>query len=175
MLRISFGKVIEYQHRGLVHVHAVIRIDGPGGPGDPAPPRASTRMLRTAVLAAVTAPAVTVADPAIHGKPLTLTWGSQIDARAVRRDISGELDDHKAAAYISKYAVKGTEQIGSHPVRIRRISNLDAWEVTPHVRQLITTTCWQLGQHQEYHALRLAKWAHQLGAITAEWHYAGAG
>lgn len=25
------------------------------------------------------------------------------------------------------------------------------------------TTCWQLGQREEYASLRLAKWAHQLG------------
>lgn len=36
-VRLSFGKVIEYQHRGLIHVHAVIRTDGPQGPDD-APP-----------------------------------------------------------------------------------------------------------------------------------------
>lgn len=36
-LRLSFGKVIEYQARGLIHVHAVIRADGPEGPGAVAP------------------------------------------------------------------------------------------------------------------------------------------
>ncbi|GAA4063967.1 hypothetical protein GCM10022233_42630 [Streptomyces shaanxiensis] len=29
--RVSFAKVAEYQKRGAVHVHAVIRIDGPSG------------------------------------------------------------------------------------------------------------------------------------------------
>jgi hypothetical protein len=36
-VRISFAKVAEYQHRGSVHLHAVVRLDGPGGPDDPAP------------------------------------------------------------------------------------------------------------------------------------------
>jgi hypothetical protein len=30
-LRVSFAKVTEYQQRGLVHFHVVIRFDGPDG------------------------------------------------------------------------------------------------------------------------------------------------
>uniref|UniRef100_UPI00313E8928 replication initiator n=1 Tax=Streptomyces sp. AC1-42W TaxID=2218666 RepID=UPI00313E8928 len=43
-LRVSFAKVAEYQKRGLVHFHAVIRFDGPDGhtsrprPGPPSTP-----------------------------------------------------------------------------------------------------------------------------------------
>jgi hypothetical protein len=51
-VRLSFGKVAEYQERGLVHVHAVFRLDGPDGPGDPAPPWADADLLRAAILAA---------------------------------------------------------------------------------------------------------------------------
>ncbi|MGB6456570.1 MAG: replication initiator [Streptosporangiaceae bacterium] len=161
-LCLSFGKVIEYQRRGLVHVHAVIRIDGPGGAGDPAPPWASASLLRAVVTDSVPGPAVTLPDPVKPGQLLTLAWGRQRDVRIVRRDIAGELDDHKVAAYVAKYAVKGTEQIGGIPVRIRNISDLDDWHVTPHVRRLITA-CWQLGHREEYQSLRLARWAHQLG------------
>ncbi|MFE3109230.1 replication initiator [Kitasatospora indigofera] len=38
VLRFSFAKVAEYQKRGLVHFHAVIRPDGPDGSTQP-PPR----------------------------------------------------------------------------------------------------------------------------------------
>jgi hypothetical protein len=69
-LRVSFGKVIGYQHRGLIHVHAVIRLAGPGGAGDPAPPWADTTLLRDAVLAAGSQPAVTLPHPG--GSTLTL-------------------------------------------------------------------------------------------------------
>ena len=31
----SFAKIVEYQRRGVVHFHAVIRLDGPGGPTSP--------------------------------------------------------------------------------------------------------------------------------------------
>ena len=60
-VRISFAKVAEYQRRGVVHFHAVIRLDGPEGP-DTLPPRwASADLLADAVRAAV--PIVQVATP----------------------------------------------------------------------------------------------------------------
>ena len=34
---LQYAKVAEYQARGLVHFHALIRLDGPSGPGSPAP------------------------------------------------------------------------------------------------------------------------------------------
>jgi hypothetical protein len=35
--RVSYAKVAEYQHRGVVHFHAIIRLDGPAGPTTPPP------------------------------------------------------------------------------------------------------------------------------------------
>ncbi len=32
---VSYAKVAEYQQRGLIHFHAVIRLDGPAGPYTP--------------------------------------------------------------------------------------------------------------------------------------------
>ena len=34
-LKVSFSKVVEFQARGAVHVHAPMRLDGPGGPDGP--------------------------------------------------------------------------------------------------------------------------------------------
>jgi Replication initiator protein, pSAM2 len=119
-------------------------------------------LLRDAAHAAVSNPAASLPDPRDPGSTITLAWGPQADARIVRSGIEGERDDHKVAAYVSKYAVKGTEQIGGIPVRIRSLADLDDWHVTGHVRKLITA-CWQLGQRPEYQSLRLAPWAHQLG------------
>lgn len=42
------AKVAEYQARGVVHFHAIIRLDGPE-PGDPAPTGASVKMLTEAI------------------------------------------------------------------------------------------------------------------------------
>ena len=37
-IRVSYAKVAEYQRRGVVHFHAVIRLDGPAGPATARPP-----------------------------------------------------------------------------------------------------------------------------------------
>lgn len=45
--RLGYAKIAEYQARGLVHFHAVIRIDGPAGPEDTPPAWAQRSAART--------------------------------------------------------------------------------------------------------------------------------
>ena len=47
-VRISYSKVVEFQARGVIHLHVPIRLDGPDGPDGPAPDPALG--LETAVL-----------------------------------------------------------------------------------------------------------------------------
>ncbi|WP_371240275.1 replication initiator [Streptomyces pimonensis] len=54
--RVSFAKVAEYQKRGAVHSHAVIRSDGPEGGDTPLPVWATAELLTDATRAAATAP-----------------------------------------------------------------------------------------------------------------------
>ena len=37
VVRLSYMKVVEFQRRGLVHLHVVIRADGADGPSEPPP------------------------------------------------------------------------------------------------------------------------------------------
>ena len=53
--RLSYAKVAEYQRRGLVHFHAVIRLDGPDGPTDPPPAGLTHDALRDAITTAARA------------------------------------------------------------------------------------------------------------------------
>jgi hypothetical protein len=53
-LRVSYGKVAEFQKRGALHFHAVIRLDGPDGPGTPPPAWATADVLAAAIREAVT-------------------------------------------------------------------------------------------------------------------------
>ena len=81
-IRVSYAKVAEYQRRGVVHFHAIIRLDGPAGPAD-APPAWVTIALTTAAIDQA-ARAVSVTTPAAPGLPArTLAWGRQLDIRAV--------------------------------------------------------------------------------------------
>ncbi len=64
--RVSFAKVAEYQKRGAVHFHAVIRLDGPGGADTPPPPWATAELLTDAIQAAATK--ARVDGPVIDGR-----------------------------------------------------------------------------------------------------------
>ncbi|MBW8702286.1 hypothetical protein MBT84_22010 [Streptomyces sp. MBT84] len=65
VLRVSFAKVAEYQKRGLVHLHAVIRIDGPDGHTSSPPSWATVDDLTHAIHNAVPRTALTVTSDTI--------------------------------------------------------------------------------------------------------------
>lgn len=108
--RVSFAKVAEYQKRGAVHFHAVIRIDGPEGGDTPPPAWATAELLTDAIRAAATA--VCVDGPVIDGRTHTFTFGRQLDVRTIRSadfNDGQELTERAVAAYVAKYATKGAE------------------------------------------------------------------
>ncbi|MFF4270200.1 replication initiator [Streptomyces sp. NPDC001536] len=162
--RISFAKVAEYQKRGAVHFHAVIRLDGPEG-GDTAPPVwASTGLLTDAIQAAVAA--TRIAGPQIDGRSHRFVFGRQLDVRPIRSaDFDGgqELTERAVAAYIAKYATKGAETAtGTLDRPIRFLAELAQARISDHARRMIRTA-WTLGARPELADLRLRAWAHMLG------------
>lgn len=48
-VRVSYAKVAEYQRRGVVHFHAIIRLDGPAGPTTAPPSWATLALLADAI------------------------------------------------------------------------------------------------------------------------------
>ncbi|WP_368367139.1 replication initiator [Actinomadura sp. WMMA1423] len=159
VLTVSFAKVAEYQRRGLVHFHAVIRLDGPGGPDASPPAWATLDLLKAAVDHA--AGAVTVSSPATGDVPAKEhVWGSQIDVRPITT--TGELIDTAVAGYIAKYATKAAECVGTLDRRIRPTDDPADLPVSSHARRLIAE-CLRLGALEEFAGLRLAEWAHMLG------------
>lgn len=75
--RLSFNKVAEFQKRGAIHFHAVIRIDGPDGPDTLPPQWATTELLTHCIEAAAAHPYVTAKVPAAGDQPArTLRWGT---------------------------------------------------------------------------------------------------
>jgi Replication initiator protein, pSAM2 len=168
--RLSYTKVAEYQRRGLIHFHAVIRLDGAEGPDDPAPDWASPDLLRAAITAAVQRACLPVTTP--DGGRLALVWGEQLDIReitpattrhAADPDGDGEITDQRLAAYIAKYATKGTGTTTGVDRPIRSQLHLDHLTgITEHHRRMIQTA-WDLGALPEYADLNLRKWAHMLG------------
>jgi hypothetical protein len=158
-LRVSFAKVAEYQRRGVVHFHAIIRLDGPTGPSS-APPAWATLDLLTAAIAQA-ADAVHLDTPTAPGLPArTLCWGREYDTRPITT--SGELTDTRVAAYVAKYATKAAECTGTLDRRITATDRLDELPVSEHARRLIAA-CLRLGKLHELAGLRLTAWAHMLG------------
>ncbi|MER6537501.1 replication initiator [Streptomyces sp900105755] len=159
--RLSFARVAEYQRRAAVHVHAVVRLDGPAGPADEPPSWGSTEHLADAVQASARRVLVrTPYSPAVG--ELSLRWGVQIDVRSLRIDGEGP-DDDAVAAYVAKYVTKGASETGAgidHP--IATWEEIGAAPVSDHVRTLMRT-CWYLGGLPECAPLRLRAWAHTLG------------
>jgi hypothetical protein len=158
-LRVSFAKVAEYQRRGAVHFHAIIRLDGPTGPGS-APPAWATIDLLTAAIAQA-ADATHLETPDAPGMPArTLCWGREHDTRPITT--TGELTDIRVAAYVAKYATKAAECTGTLDRRITAADRLDELSVSEHARRLIAT-CLRLSKLPELADFRLAAWAHMLG------------
>ncbi|MFF7649110.1 replication initiator [Streptomyces sp. NPDC007983] len=162
--RLSFAKVAEYQKRGAVHFHAVIRIDGPGGGDTPPTAWATVELLTDAIQAAT--PKAQVAGPVIDGRAHTFVFGSELDVRPIRgADLNGgqELTDRAVAAYIAKYATKGAETAtGALDRPIRLIAEVAHLDISEHARRLIRTA-WALGARKDLGHLRLRAWAHMLG------------
>ncbi|MET8126069.1 replication initiator [Streptomyces sp. NPDC005065] len=162
--RVSFAKVAEYQKRGAVHFHAVIRLDGPEGGDTPPPAWATAELLTDAIRAAATASRVD--GPEIDGRPHTFTFGRQLDVRTIRSadfDSGQELTERAVAAYIAKYATKGAETTtGTLDRPIRFLAELAQARISDHARRMIRTA-WTLGARKDLEHLRLRAWAHMLG------------
>ncbi|MFJ2474188.1 replication initiator protein RepSA [Streptomyces sp. NPDC087659] len=160
--RVSYGKVAEFQKRGAVHFHAVVRLDGPDGPDSPPPSWATVQLLTDAIRAAAAHSYTTITVPAADGHPArTLRWGTQLDIRPIRAFEAGTaITEQAVASYVAKYATKAAETTGTVDRRIGNREVLVLLEVPDHPRRLIEA-CFDLDA--AYPDRRLRAWAHMLG------------
>ena len=116
--RIRYVKVAEYQARGVVHFHAVIRLDAPGDDYQPPPPAFTTDLLcrrhRPGRRRRHRAHRPRAIRPA---GPVTLRFGTQVDTRPIRHgdDLPGtgrKLSVQAVGNYIAKYATKALDAPG---------------------------------------------------------------
>jgi hypothetical protein len=170
LVRVSYAKVAEFQRRGAIHFHAIIRLDAATEcrcPGclSPPPEPFTAALLEDAIRQAV--PAVRVPGPSLEedGTERYARWGGQLDARNITRDEqAGELSAEQVAGYVAKYATKGTESFGAGlDRRLHDADDLEHLDKLPaHVAELVRAA-WALGGHPELEGLRLRAWAHMLG------------
>jgi hypothetical protein len=148
VLRVEYAKVAEYQARGVVHFHAVIRLDGPEGPSAHPSASVDTDTLCDAITAAARSSRVVMSSVQDQDEPQhVLRWGTQLDLRPVSTDT--EWTDQNMARYIAKYATKGAEAAGTVNRPLRSIKHLHRVKsLSPQARNMIEA-CWRLGGFDE--------------------------
>jgi hypothetical protein len=170
VVRVGYAKVAEFQRRGAIHFHAVIRLDAATNcrcPGCLAPPPEpfTAALLEDALRQAV--PLVRVPCPPLPdgGPERYARWGEQLDTHNITEadGEAGDLSAEQVAGYIAKYATKATESFGSGLDRRIGVNDLDHLDRLPaHVAGLVRAA-WELGGQPELERLRLRAWAHMLG------------
>ncbi|MHB6907875.1 replication initiator [Streptomyces sp. DB-54] len=161
---LSFTKVAEYQLRGAIHFHAVIRLDGSGGPKDSPPEWGDSAFLEEVIrLAAIRITVTSPYSPAVGER--VLRWGKEMDVHPITSssDDGSPMTDDKIAAYVAKYVGKSVGDVHGTDHVIRSAGEIALLPVNEHVRTLMLT-CWRLGELPELASLRLHAWAHALGS-----------
>jgi hypothetical protein len=161
-VRIRFVKVAEYQARGVVHFHAVIRLDATGEGYQPPPAPYDADLLCDAIGQAA-ALAVLVIDH--QDQALTLGFGAQTDTRIIRHGSqlpgTGQaLNGQAVANYIAKYATKTLTVPGLPSCRLRSLADLERLRCPAHYRTMISAA-FKLGGTKD--TARFRAWAHMLG------------
>ena len=171
LVTVQYAKVAEYQQRGIVHFHALIRLDGPrrtdqtGDGFAPAPAGLTAALLARLVEQA--AAGVVFDAPPLHEADVVrrLRFGTQLDSRpiaAARRtdDPDRALTPEQVAGYHAKYATKcATDSTNTDSPHARR---LRATIVETADRQWAEAAATDQPMAEHPYGL-LFKWRHMLG------------
>jgi hypothetical protein len=147
--------VVEFQKRGSVHLHALVRADVRDDEHGDAPAGVDAEMVASALH--IAARKVSAPMPG-SDSARRMTWGQQVDASIVTEAENGR---RRAAAYLAKYATKGTDD---HGVLDHRLHSGRQWDprLPDHLRTLVATA-WELGNQPGTGKFRLQLWAHTCG------------
>lgn len=170
-VRVSHGKAAEFQARGAVHFHALLRLDGydPGDPDAiiPPPPEITAADLDDAIRYAVATIAFTTSAHSQRPGGWRITWGDQVDVRAVTMRGNNPVTDAMVAGYLAKYSTKATEITGHTSARITKDTiDLYASAHGTHTERLIYA-CWKLGHDPDYRGLHPGRTCSASAAISS--------
>jgi hypothetical protein len=162
---VQYAKVAEYQLRGVVHFHALVRLDGPKTPDGfaPAPASIDASVLADLVRQAVASVRLTVPSVDEDDPPRVLVFGRQLDARPVRTgrrtdDPDRTLTPEQVAGYLAKYATKSaTDTDNTDDPHHRRI-RATARDLATRAKTATRERGDDPGPYE-----RLGKWVHMLG------------
>lgn len=169
---VQYAKVAEYQARGVIHFHALIRLDGPAerGVGSPASAALTGDDLAQLVRAAAARVHYT-APPGFEGDPgRLLRFGAQVDVRSIRGvartdDPETSLTAGQVAGYLAKYATKDATAVAGvdrrHNSHVRR---LKVWCRDLHHHATERENHCRVADPEYVDPYRLmGKWKHMLG------------
>jgi hypothetical protein len=118
-VKLSYAKVAEFQRRGLIHFHAIFRLDGLD-PVHPERPPAHPAFTAEVLAEVISRSRARLGSPPSHpAKPRgwDITWGTQ-STRASSGSPATARSPTSVASYLAKYATKSTEPVGALAGRI---------------------------------------------------------
>ncbi|GAA1826975.1 hypothetical protein JOF54_001841 [Microlunatus capsulatus] len=124
---VQYAKVAEFQRRGAVHFHALIRLDGPRSPSGVTDPPGAVTADVLATLVTQAASTVHLHVPAVDDQdvPRRLVFGRQLDVRVVRShrpDDDQALTAAQVAGYLAKYSTKtASDDVATSTAHHRRL------------------------------------------------------
>jgi len=156
-VRVAFAKAAEFQARGLVHFHAIIRLDGAEdratAPGVAVSPEELCDAIRQA------AGRARLDGDAGDGKTIEICFGEQLHTRVLAGAEDGrELSPGQVAAYVAKYSCKA-----SHEQITTRDSDPDRWCDCGIPEQLVQMAAAALRFSERSGLRELGRWVHMLG------------
>jgi len=166
--RLRYAKVAEFQARGAVHLHALLRLDG-DDPDDPeavlSPPSwATVELLNRLLVDAAATTAIRTPSHPDQANGWLIQWGRQVRPLTVAHGLPGaEITEQHVAGYLAKYATKATEPAGHLSTRLTHSTVRIYTDPARHTGRLIAAA-WELGRPDAGPAWsRLRPWAHMLG------------
>jgi hypothetical protein len=158
LARVAYAKVAEFQARGLVHFHLIVRLDGAQDRADTPGVMVTPAELCDAIREAAARSCLT--GDAGDGDTILVRFGEQLHTRVLpgAGDGDEELCPGQVAAYVAKYACKAShEQITS------RDHDLDGWRQRGVPEQLVQMAAATIRLSARAGLRGLGGWVHMLG------------
>ena len=166
--RLRYAKVAEFQARGAVHLHALIRLDGTDLDDPdavlPPPAWATAELLNGLLVDAARATAIRTPPHPDRPDGWVIQWGEHVRPLTVARGLPGaEVTEQHVAGYLAKYATKATEPAGHLSTRLTASTVRLYANPERHTGRLVAAA-WDLGRPEAGDSWsRLRPWAHMLG------------
>jgi hypothetical protein len=155
---LSYVKVCEFQRRGLVHLHSIVRLDASEPAQAPPPDGFDTDLLVLALRSGITRARLPF-PPAAQRPGDLVCFGSDSGIDVAELSLSSDSGE-RIAGYLGKYAVKAVAS--GLECRIKSRDQIAKLGLPPHLRTMVETA-WYLGGDRELAKLGLRRFAHQLG------------